>query len=111
MTKDDVIRLARGAGLMSHYDEATPFKEGVPITEEVARFAALVAEAERKHLLATDIHSCHDNCQRSACVQARAAVAAEREACALIVENEAAQYAEPVWALGIVNAIRARGQQ
>jgi hypothetical protein len=33
----------------------------------------------------------------------------EREACALIVENEAAQYAEPVWALEIVNDIRARG--
>lgn len=32
----------------------------------------------------------------------------EREACALIVENEAIQYAEPVWALEIVNDIRAR---
>jgi hypothetical protein len=34
----------------------------------------------------------------------------EREACAKIVEVEAMQYAEPVWALEIVNDIRARGQ-
>ena len=33
----------------------------------------------------------------------------EREACVQIVENEAAQYAEPVWAFEIVNDIRARG--
>ena len=34
----------------------------------------------------------------------------EREACANLVEVEAMQYAEPVWALEIVNDIRARGQ-
>ena len=34
----------------------------------------------------------------------------EREACAGIVEAEAMQYAEPVWAFEIVNDIRARGQ-
>lgn len=34
----------------------------------------------------------------------------EREACAQIVEREAEQYAEPVWAVEIVNDIRARGQ-
>lgn len=33
----------------------------------------------------------------------------EREACAKIVEVEAMQYAEPVWAFEIVNDIRARG--
>jgi hypothetical protein len=36
--------------------------------------------------------------------------AKEREACAKIVEVEAMQYAEPVWAFEIVNDIRARGQ-
>lgn len=36
--------------------------------------------------------------------------AAEREACAMTVENYALQYSEPVWALKIVNAIRARSQ-
>ena len=34
---------------------------------------------------------------------------AEREACVQIVENEAMQYAEPVWAFEIVNDIKARG--
>ena len=35
---------------------------------------------------------------------------AEREACVQIVESEAMQYAEPVWAFEIVNDIKARGQ-
>jgi hypothetical protein len=34
----------------------------------------------------------------------------EREACVQIVENEAYQYASPVWAFEIVNDIKARGQ-
>ena len=34
----------------------------------------------------------------------------EREACAVMVENYALQYAEPVWAVKFVNAIRARSQ-
>ena len=36
------------------------------------------------------------------------AIKQEREACARIVEVEAMQYAEPVWAFEIVNDIRAR---
>ncbi len=36
--------------------------------------------------------------------------AAEREACAQLVENYALQYAEPVWAFKLTAAIRARGQ-
>ena len=40
----------------------------------------------------------------------RWAMAQEREACAKVVELEAMQYAEPVWAFEIVNDIRARGQ-
>ena len=40
----------------------------------------------------------------------KSAVLAEREACAQIVEVEAMQYAEPVWAIEIVNDIKARGQ-
>jgi hypothetical protein len=35
---------------------------------------------------------------------------AEREACVQIVENEAFQYASPVWAFEIVNDIKAMGQ-
>ena len=40
----------------------------------------------------------------------RWAMAQEREACAKIVENEAWQYTSPVWAVEIINDIRARGQ-
>jgi len=40
----------------------------------------------------------------------RWAINHEREACAKIVENEAWQYTSPVWAVEIVNDIRARGQ-
>jgi hypothetical protein len=35
---------------------------------------------------------------------------AERSACVQIVEDEAYQYASPVWAFEIVNDIKARGQ-
>ncbi len=38
-------------------------------------------------------------------------VAAEREACAKVVENYALGYAEPVWAFKLTAAIRARGQE
>jgi hypothetical protein len=38
------------------------------------------------------------------------AVEKERDACVQIVENEAMQYAEPVWAFEIVNDIKAREQ-
>ena len=42
---------------------------------------------------------------------AKLVAAKEREACAKIVEVEAMQYAEPVWAFEIVNDIRARGEE
>lgn len=35
----------------------------------------------------------------------------EREQCVQIVEREASQYADPVWAVEIVNDIRERGNQ
>jgi FPC/CPF motif-containing protein YcgG len=52
---------------------------------EAAVKAAVAAERER--LLSTDIHSCHADCQRFACVQTRRAVEAEREAIAQMVED------------------------
>lgn len=39
-----------------------------------------------------------------------AGAAAEREACAQIVEREASQYAEPTWAVEILNDMCARGE-
>ena len=67
MTRDDVIRMAREAGFTG-YDSQS---------ERLHDFAALV----RDYLLSTEIHSCHADCQRFACVQTRKAVEAEREAC------------------------------
>ena len=64
MTRDDIIRMAREAG----FEGMT----GHPVLE---RFAAL----HRDYLLSTEIHSCHADCQRFACVQTRKAVEAERE--------------------------------
>lgn len=88
----------------------------VPVTPEVVRDlvdCVRVAyragqEAERDYLLSTEIHSCHANCQRFACVQTRRAVEAEREACAKVCDDLVLhQYS----ASGCAAAIRARGQQ
>jgi mannitol/fructose-specific phosphotransferase system IIA component (Ntr-type) len=38
-----------------------------------------------------DIHTCHADCQRPACVAVREAVAAEREACAQVCDQLAAK--------------------
>jgi hypothetical protein len=59
-----------------------------------------------------DIHTCHADCQRPACVAVREAVAAEREACAKVCEDIDKDYeGEDVLATWCANAIRARGQQ
>ena len=53
-----------------------------------------------------DVHTCHNDCQRPACVAVREAVAAEREACAKIAESY-----EPrcdSCPSGVANAIRGR---
>ena len=77
MNREDIIRMAQEVGF--DYSGAELAWESVICTEELERFAALVASAER-------------------------------EACVQIVENEAFQYASPVWAFEIVNDIKARGQ-
>jgi hypothetical protein len=51
MTRDDIIRMAREAGLgatLTHNGEVGQWIEGANWTEELERFAALVAAAERK---------------------------------------------------------------
>lgn len=83
MTRDDIIRMARKAGLKVGENISGFTLIGSPLPmglahidiEEMQRFAALF----RDYLLSTEIHSCHDNCQRFACVQTRKAVEAERE--------------------------------
>lgn len=71
MTRDDIVRM---------YEKANGWSpKGFENTvDDLERFAALVA-------------------------------AAEREACAKVVENHALGYAEPVWAFKLIDTIRARG--
>jgi len=71
MEREQVIRMAREA------------EASFETAESMFKFAALV----RDYLLSTDIHSCHANCERFACVQTRRAVEAEREAIAQMVED------------------------
>jgi len=96
VNRDDIIRMAREAGASS-----SGISLIIGIEDFFERFAALVAAAERNN-----VHTCHNDCQRPACVAVREAVKAEREACAKICE-------EP-WQghpYDIAKQIRTRGQQ
>jgi len=68
--------------------------------EEIIRMAREAGEAEG---MAEFVF--HPVIERFAALVA----SAERSACVQIVENEAFQYASPVWAFEIVNDIKARG--
>lgn len=84
MNRDDIIRMAREAWLC---DEDGRDSDSIVITSYLEHFAALVAAAEREGMAINSIHSCHSECQRPICVLVREAVAAEREACAKVVEQ------------------------
>ncbi len=101
MTKDEIIRMAREAG-MAPAEIVTDKPVIYPVPEAIERFAALVAAAERESMAINSVHSCHSECQRPICVLVREAVEAEREACAQIAFN-ATTYIEAA------KAIRARG--
>ena len=75
MTRSEIIKMARDAGL----GEITV---GV-WSEYLERFA----KAIEQHLSYDGIHTCHDECQRPACVRVREAVQAERETCAQVCEG------------------------
>ena len=73
--------------------------------EELERFAELV-RANEAAKYKWDIHSCGPTCDKAACVATRKAVAAEREACAKVCEEQYEYYGhDHVFAA----AIRARG--
>jgi hypothetical protein len=97
MNRDDIIRMAREAGLLRSGDGWTePHRWGIT---ELERFAALIEQ----HLSYDSIHTCHAECQRPACVAVREAVKAEREACAqLCLETE------PFYGVMFAEVIRAR---
>ncbi len=101
MTRDDIIRMAEDCGI-------SEFENNESQADNILRFAALIAAAERERLKWDGIHSCHAQCDRPACVNVRKAVEAEREACAKVVENYTGAWDDEGYALA--QAIRARGQ-
>jgi hypothetical protein len=98
MTPGQLIDLLEKAGMLK--EESPGVLGWHPTMEKAGRFV----ELHRDYLLSTEIHSCHADCQRFACVQTRKAVEAEREACAKLCE-------EPGWnaANWCAKQIRARG--
>jgi hypothetical protein len=100
MNQDDIIAMAREAGLLRGGDGWTePHRWGIT---EIERFAALIEQ----HLSYDGIHTCHAECQRPSCVAIREEVKAEREACAqLCLETE------PFYGVMFAEAIRARGEK
>lgn len=97
MTKEEIIRMAQEAD--EHADLVTAenaLLNWYEVRDE--RFAELV----RKDYSTTHANLWLDRIHKF--------VLEEREACIKIVEDEAMQYAEPVWAFEIVNDIKARGQ-
>ena len=95
MNREDIERIAREAGLHIATDV-----NWMPIIglEYAEKFAALVIANHPPQSYMTWQEGYEAGKQT------------EREACVQIVENEAMQYAEPVWAFEIVNDIKARGQ-
>ncbi len=85
MTRGDIIRMAREAGICIANSILLPAPNGE--VEALERFAALVIA----HREAQSIHSCGPDCQKPSCVNRRreiaAAVEAEREACAKVCED------------------------
>ena len=105
MTRDEITRWARKAGGADITSHGWTSWVGTQSTEFLERFAALVAaakEAEFAERLRTDVHSCHDNCQRVTCVAVREAVQAEREALLDLVNDYAKNNTD------LQDAIRAR---
>ncbi len=102
MTPGQLIDLLEKAGMLK--EESPGVLGWHPTMQKAERFSALL----RDYLLSTEIHSCHANCERFACVQTRKAVEAEREACAKVCDDLVLhQYS----ASGCATAIRERGQQ
>jgi hypothetical protein len=116
MTREDIIRLAHEAGLGDSFDDGDSvwLCDGF-YQDELERFAALVAAAERERMDLNSIHSCHAECDNPFCVRVREAVAHEREECAKLCENgplpkESTTLTHIPTLVGCAAAIRARGE-
>jgi hypothetical protein len=102
MNNEDIIRMAQQTGWDFGWEMTV---------EHVCEFAALVAAAEREAIKWNSIHSCHADCQNPACVIVREAVAAEREACAKVLDRMAENDKLSNYFKVAALAIRARGQK
>jgi predicted metal-dependent phosphoesterase TrpH len=102
MTREDIIRMAREAGLHIATDH-----DWMPIIAlaYAQKFAELVRAEERERIKWDTIHSCHPECDKPVCVAIRNAVAEEREACI-----EAARTVGGDAGAEVEKLIRARGQ-
>jgi len=99
MTREDILRMARQA---CHPHEKAIFAS--PWGDEwVLRFAEML----QQYSSYDGIHTCHDQCQRPACVAIREAVAREREACAQLAEQAGI---DGYGTLAAAAMIRKRGQ-
>ena len=98
MNREDMIRMAREAGDADRIDPFTKDGDWVILTpDELERFAALVASAERESL--------RESFRVVTAAEASAAILHEREACAKVCEDAP----EPDGA-DLAERIRARGQ-
>ncbi len=94
MNREDIIRMAREAGLERIYsacDEPDVRYAYEDWDDEIERFANLVAAAERERIKWDSIHSCHPECDKPVCVAMRKAVSEERESCAKLLDDLAAK--------------------
>ena len=99
MNREDIIRMAREAGLVAWGFESLDW-EPVASMEAIERFAALVevhVNAREKERQRYDIHSCGPDCDRYICVAVRKARQEEREACAKVCEVHGSMARHSVW--------------
>ena len=78
MNRDEIICMMREAGLVRTRYAPT-----------FHRLCEIAAATERKKMKLDGIHTCHNECQRPACVAVREAVKAERETCAKVLDRMA----------------------
>ena len=103
MTRDDIIKLAREAGLVG-------LKQG-GVLENFERFAALVAAEKEQQMIRDGWRQCAEGQKTTQyCGLLDAAVKAEREACAKVAESFDPNMRWSNYGLHIANAIRARGE-
>jgi len=105
MNQEEIIRMAREAGVFSGANEKV-------FSESLERFASLVADAERERITNAAFAAAEkalEDALAGAEKSIRDAFTAEREACAKIVEKYCGAWDDESYALA--NAIRARGNK